>query len=92
LLEQVYGRDARREQQAPSKNGNIAYSFSNNIIRKVSFRSIMDVFPDDDMPEYEYYTIKCCSECLNYHFVRTWKKKKWHKHPTCCPDCQGAWM
>ena len=52
----------------------------------------MDVFPDDEMPEYEYYTIKCCSDCLNYHFVRTWKRKKWHKKPTCCPDCGGVWI
>jgi hypothetical protein len=41
LLEQVYGRDARRERQAPSKTADIAYTFSNNIIRKDCFRLIM---------------------------------------------------
>jgi len=92
LLEQVYGRAARREPQVPSKIDDIAYSFSNNIITKLSFRSIMQVFPDDDMPTNEYYTIKCCRECLNYYFVRHWKTKKWHRKPEKCPECNGVWM
>ena len=52
----------------------------------------MDVFPIDELPEKEYYTIKVCSWCVNYYFVRHYKKKKWHRHPQKCPFCQGEWM
>ena len=45
MLEQVYGRAARREPQVPSKNDNIAYIFSNNIINKHCFRCNMHELP-----------------------------------------------
>ena len=40
--------------------------------------------------EEEYYTIRVCSECLNYYFVKHIRNKP--KKPTVCPNCGGDWI
>jgi PHP family Zn ribbon phosphoesterase len=55
--------------------------FYNNIINNAVPAGIM---------EEEYYTIRVCSECLNYYFVKHVRNKP--KKPTACPNCGGEWI
>ena len=59
LLEQVYGRDAGRERQVPSKTADIAYTFSNNIINKHCFRcnmaSSVHQLSDNEREWFDYF-------------------------------------
>lgn len=96
MLEQVYGRVARREPQVPSKIDDIAYTFSNNIIKKHCFRCIMrslkayhiEVTPRN--ANGSRYSLHICEDIhggwiVNWGKVVTWR----YYSPSYCNSTEG---